>query len=860
MTADTKLLFSVRGMSCGACSARVEKAVSELEAVKSVSVNLLTASMTVVPLDSVPEESVIADVLEAVKKSGYEAFVAEKSQHKDSSPNNSATGKNTLADAELLAKSLKRQFFSSLCFLLPLMYISMHAMLPFPVPAFVSAVFDGHANLLVSAFAQFLLLVPVLFINRRYFVSGFKNLFALHPNMDSLVCIGSSVSAGYGICVFFVLCYGFGHGNMEAVHHWAHEIYFESAATILTLVTFGKWLESKSKGKTGEAVEKLVDMSPKTAILIEDNEEKEINAEDIKKYDVVIVKPGSAIPVDGKIVDGFAGIDESALTGESVPVFKTAGDHVYAASINKNGFLRIAAETDGNNTSFSRIITLVQEASASKVPVAKIADTIALYFVPVVIGISLLTFIVWLFSGAELGFALSCAVSVLVISCPCALGLATPVAIMVGTGKGAENGILIKSGEAMETLCKTNAVVLDKTGTVTEGNPVVTDVVYLQENHDENRILNAVFALEKNSSHPLAEAVCAYCRDNIKESVPLDAKGFVSVDGKGVHAEIDGIVYGCGNASLFGQIPAFVEEQLGRFAREAKTPVLLAKKKHDEYEWICVMAVSDRIRQEAPEAVKAFQKMGLDVIMLTGDNQQTAEIIAAKAGIKTVRAQVLPAQKESLIRDLQAEGKKVLMIGDGVNDAPALARADTGIAIGTGTDIAIEGADVVLARSSLLDAVTSLRLSKAIIRNIKQNLFWAFFYNSVCIPLAAGVFYTGWHIKLNPMLGAAAMGLSSVCVVTNALRLRLFKTDKKVYNSQKEKNDMADRNVEILIEGMACSHCSGRVESALNALNGVEAKVDLEKKTAFVKVAADVSDEKLKETVTSAGYKVVSVK
>lgn len=850
-----KLKFSVMGMSCGACSSRVQQAVSKIKGIKDVSVNLLESFMTLNYSTTVfnSENEAIDVIISAVKNAGYQAECQNQTEIK----NNSFTKENTKDEQ---AELLKKRFLLSAVFLLPLMYISMHGMLPFEQPNFIKMIFDGAENALIFAFSQMLFSLPILFLNRDFFVSGFKNLFRLRPNMNSLVAMGSAVSFLYGLFVFFKMLYAAGRGDFGTLSEGAKNIYFESSATILTLITFGKWLEAKSKGRTRDAVSKLVDLSPKTAILETPTGEKIVPAESIKVSDVIIVKSGASIAVDGEVIFGSATVDESALTGESVPVFKELGAKVFAASINKNGFIKVRATTDGKNTSFARIIELVQEASSSKAPIAKIADTVALYFVPIVIFLALVTFFVHLFMGKDFSFALSCAISVLVISCPCALGLATPVAIMVGTGKGAENGILIKSGEAMQKLCKATTLVLDKTGTVTQGKPIVTDVFMLNESYKKDDFLEIAYNLEKPSGHPLADSVVSFCKDQ-NALQELAVENYNIVGGKGVFAQINGKLFYAGNVSLFENVPQNVLQKLDEFSMEAKTPLLFAQKKDDgSFDFISIIAVRDCLRDDSLEAVNSFLNMNLEVIMLTGDNKKTANIIANQAGISSVISDVLPHQKEKVIQELQEKGKNVVMVGDGINDAPSLMRADTGIAIGGGTDVAIESADVILVRNSLLDAASAIKLSKAVIKNIKQNLFWAFLYNSACIPLAAGLFYSSFGIKLNPMIGALAMGLSSVCVVSNALRLKTLKLNKKINQNKIIQKENKMRSVEIVIDGMACSHCSGRVESALNALDGVQAKVDLEKKTAFVNVSGDTTDDVLKETVTNAGYKVISIK
>lgn len=701
----------------------------------------------------------------------------------------------------------------------------------------------------------------------------------LAPNMDSLIAIGSSASLVYGVFAIYRMSYGLGQGNMELVHRYYHDLYFESAAMILALITVGKYLETRSKGKTSEAITRLMDLAPKTAVVEREGEEKEIPVEEVIAGDVVVVRPGMRIPVDGFILEGSTSIDEASITGESIPVHKGENDTVIAATINKTGFIRFKATRVGENTTFSQIIRLVEEASASKAPIAKIADKISGIFVPVVMGIALVTAVAWLISGASFEFALSCAISVLVISCPCALGLATPVAIMVGTGKGAENGILLKSGEALETAHAIQCVVLDKTGTITQGKPVVTNV---ETGMSAREFLTVAVGLEKQSEHPLAEAIVEFGKE--KQVEPAVVKSFCSLPGKGVEGTIEGKRYYAGNQRLMKEKKialTAVEKRLEELADEGKTPMIFAS----EEGVLGIISVADVVKPTSREAIRQLKEMGIEVVMLTGDHQRTAEAIRRQLSIDHVIAEVLPQDKEREVAALQQEGKTVAMVGDGVNDAPALARADVGMAIGAGTDVAMESADVVLMKSDLLDVVTAIRLSKAVIRNIKQNLFWAFFYNTLGIPVAAGVFYHAFGWKLNPMIGAAAMSVSSVFVVTNALRLRKFRAsaikpteqktedvreavikdrqeslardmdlEQKTGKEQKEEKTM----ITMKIEGMACGHCKAAVEKALNAIEGVEAQVDLAAKTAVVQTEG-VSAEVLKKAVEDAGYEVVGM-
>ena len=862
-----KVHFIVKGMSCGACSARVEKAVNSLDCVKNAEVNLLAGTMKAELAENAGASEAAAEIVSAVEKAGYQALL--QSEKKPAAAKTGSTASQVQPEeADMLleaAKYLKFRFWFSLCFLLPLMYIAMHNMLPFPVPASIKLLFDGSENALVFVLAQFLLVLPISYVNRAYFSSGLKKLCHFQPNMDSLIAVGSGAATIYGVIVLFRLASAMGHGNMPLVHELMHTVYFESAGSILTLVTFGKWLEAKSKGKTRDAIKKLIKLAPKTALIEKDGAELEVDVSTLNAGDVVIVKSGAYIPVDGVVISGDASIDESSLTGESVPVFKKVNDSVKAATLNVSGFLRIRAEAVGSDTTFSKVIALVEEAASSKAPIAKAADTVALYFVPAVMLIAAVTFVVWLSKGAAFQDALSCAISVLVISCPCALGLATPVAIMVGTTKGAENGILIKSGEDLQTLNKVDTIVLDKTGTVTEGRLSVSDVeVLAKEVFDANHLLNLASAIESLSEHPVAKAIVegAQKKAFFDKNAKYTCTDFVSIAGKGVKGVVNGVHYAAGNAGLFNNVPETILAKVNELSSQGKTIVLIAEANaHNSpggavlaQKFLGIIACTDKIRQTTKEAVEAFKNEKCSVIMLTGDNEKAAKYIASLAGIDNVISEVLPTEKEAEIRRLKAEGHKVAMIGDGINDAPALVRADSGIAIGAGTDVAIESAGIILVRNDLRDAVNALRLSKAVMRNIKQNLFWAFFYNTLGIPLAAGAFYGLLGIKLSPMIGSAAMGLSSVCVVSNALRLRFFKTKFK-----SGAVGMA-KKFEMVIDGMMCSHCSGRVEQALNAVEGVTATVNLEKKTAYIEAADSVSEDVLKQAVTNAGYTVVSLK
>ena len=843
--------FDVTGMTCSACSSHVEKSVCKLVGEGNVSVSLLTNSMQVKYDEKKISEE---DIIKAVEDAGYGASVAGAPAAKK------AEKKGSVVDEEI--KEMKTRLIISFIFLIPLMYVSMGSMAGLPQPSFLT----GHANAVSFAFTQFLMCLPIIYVNRKYFIVGYKTLWHRAPNMDSLIAVGSTAALAYGIFAIYRMSYGLGAGDYALVEKYHMDLYFESSVMILTLITLGKFLETRSRRKTSEAISRLTELAPETAVVERNGVETEIPIEELNAGDIVIVKPGARIPADGIIVDGNSSVDESALTGESIPVEKTVGDKIIAASINKNGFLKFRAEKVGSETTLAQIIKLVEDASASKAPIAKLADKIAGVFVPVVMTIALVTAIAWLATGHDFEFALSCAISVLVISCPCALGLATPVAIMVGTGKGAENGILIKSAEALETLHLVKTVIMDKTGTLTEGKPVVTDIYSI--GMDENELLALAASAEKPSEHPLAGALI---EDAEKKGINLfEAEDFRAVSGRGVTATVDGRKILAGNKYFMSEngIDVSVFEQKEKeYSNLGKTVLYFAGENNP----LGLIAVQDVPKKTSRAAVKCLRDMGIDVIMLTGDNKRTAEAVARSLGITNVVSEVMPQDKEAVVRSVQEKGGRTAMIGDGINDAPALARADVGIAIGAGTDVAIESADIVLMKSDLMDAVTAIKLSKATIKNVKENLFWAFFYNIICIPLAAGVWFPAFGIKLSPMIGAAAMSMSSVCVVSNALRLKFFKVDNNCVLddepageinvvSQNEYKGETNMKKEMLIEGMSCMHCSGRVEKALNGLDGVNAKVDLEKKTAYVDLSKDVSDADLTKAVTDAGYEVVSIK
>lgn len=979
-------------MSCSACSSHVEKAVNKLDAVEKASVNLLTETM-----DVTYDESRLSSegIIDAVVKAGYGASVMGESSNGNAAGGQSASGSGnrrsgSAADGkqelqqklDADARAMKWRLGISIGFLIPLMYVSMHHMFKewfgIPVPAFIVNTLHGNANAMNFALTQFLLLLPILYVNRKFFSVGFKTLAHRSPNMDSLIALGSGAALVYGIFAMYRISYGLGHGDMAVVEHYSHDLYFESSGTILTLITVGKYLESRSKGKTSEAITKLMNLAPKVAILVTgDGQEKEVPTESLQKGDVFLVKPGSLVPVDGIVLEGNSSVDEAAITGESVPVEKQAGDHVVSATVNKAGFLKCRADRVGDDTTLAQIIRLVEEASASKAPIAQLADKVAGVFVPTVMAISLVTLIVWLASGATAEFAISTAIAVLVISCPCALGLATPVAIMVGTGVGASNGILIKTGEALQQAKEIDTVVLDKTGTITSGKLKVEEAGGYQSDFPVDAMMQIAAALEKKSEHPLAEAVVEYA-ESFRLTIP-EITDFQATFGRGVEgalaqdfaaqeflkkdgptavfyagkfdekntgnsvgtengtkdaatmtkessesAELSqrktilpaGTKFYVGNLAFLQEkniiLPEGALDALNRMADEGMTPLLVAmdvnfreggsqeaciqKTWPKETGFLGIIGVADTVKATSYEAIQAWEKMGVKVIMLTGDNRRTAEAVREKLGISEVVAEVLPQDKEEKVSELKRQGHKVAMIGDGINDAPALAAADVGMAIGAGTDVAMESADIILMKNDLRDAVTAMKLSRAVIRNIKENLFWAFFYNCIGIPLAAGVLYPAFQIRLNPMFGAAAMSLSSIFVVGNALRLRGFKSgftplkkgvpevtrkeieithaaaegEQCILKTPAEQNNRQDVKQEkertntmtkvISIEGMMCNHCTGTVQKALEAVEGVKAvTMSLEQKNATVELASDVADDVLAKAVTDAGYEVKGV-
>ena len=857
--------FNVTGMTCAACSARVEKAVGKLAGVDKVAVNLLKNSMVVDYDDAALNTQGIID---AVVNAGYGASL--KNAEAKKSGKAADTSGADIARQEY--ESIKRRLKLSLIFAVPLSYISMGHMMGWPLPG----IFLGVENAMIFSLTLLLLVIPVVFINFKFFRVGFKTLFGLAPNMDSLIAIGASASLVYGVYALYKIAYGFGHGDLAMVHRFSMDLYFESAGMILTLITFGKFLEARAKGRTSDAINKLMNLAPKTAVVERDGVETEVPVEEVEKGDILVVRSGMSVPVDGVVTEGHAAVDESAITGESIPVEKEAGAKLIGATVLKSGFLKMRAEKVGEETTLAQIVRLVDDATGSKPPIAKMADKVSGVFVPAVIGIAVVTGAVWLLLGESFEFALSNAIAVLVISCPCALGLATPTAIMVGTGRGASGGVLIKSAEALETVHEVNTVVLDKTGTITQGTPGVTDVLY-GRSIGEERLLQLAASLEKYSEHPLAEAIVSHAAAKNIRLVPVT--DFAQEAGRGIKGLIEGKLCLGGNrkmladAGLYDDDAKAVEQKL---AGEGKTPLFFVY----DGNLIGIIALADTVKPTSRAAIAELKRMGLEVVMLTGDNAQTAQAIQKEVGVDRVVAEVLPQDKENEIRRLQEQGKKVAMVGDGINDAPALARADVGIAIGAGTDIAIESADLVLMKSDLLDVAGAVQLGHAVIRNIKQNLFWALFYNAICIPVAAGLFYPAFGLKLSPMLGALAMSFSSVFVVTNALRLRFFKP---VYTaaadvsaaagstrecrtmaidikqSTKERVDTMKKVLDV--EGMMCQHCVAHVNKALSGIEGVEAvEVSLEGKTATVTLAKEVADDVLTKAVVDAGYEVKGVK
>lgn len=873
--------FNIQGMTCSSCQAHVNKAVEKIDGVKSVSVNLLSNNM-IVEYDEkkVDDNKIIASVIDA----GYGATTISENEKKQKS--------NKTINNEDIIKSMKKRLIISIFFWIPLMFVAMHHMifelLNIQVPEIIRNLFDGPENSISFALTQILLLLPIMYVNRSYFISGFKKLLKRSPNMDSLVAIGSFAAIIYGIYAIYCIGYGLGHGNIDLVNRYRMDLYFESAGTILTLITVGKYLETKSKGKTGDAISKLINLAPKTAILLKDNKETEVNIDEILKEDIVVIKPGSTIPIDGVIIEGKSSIDQSSITGESIPVEKEVGDNVVSGTINKNGYLKVKATKVGEDTTLSQIIKLVEEASNSKAPISRLADKVSGVFVPVVISIAVLATTFWLLQGQSFEFALSIGIAVLVISCPCALGLATPVAIMVGTGKGAENGILFKSAESLELLHLVDTVILDKTGTVTEGKPKVVDIITNQQilqdskigngnikfvgniNNNiasENNLLKIAASLENNSEHPLADAITQKAKENNIKLENVDE--FLAVSGRGIKGKIDDVNYYGGNLAFMKENNVNVqdyEKKVLELSNQGKICLYFAK----ENNLLGVIAVSDTVKNTSKKAIENLKKRKIEVVMITGDNKRVAEAIAKEVGIDKIISEVLPQDKEKEVSKLQESGKKVAFVGDGINDSPALVKADVGLAIGSGTDIAIESADVVLMKNSLLEVDTAIALSKSVIKNIKMNLFWAFFYNIIGIPVASGLFYLSVGLKLNPMIGAAAMSLSSVCVVTNALRLRYFK-NKNIIQEELCINDKYDvkinKNIEeekimktISIEGMQCNHCKMTVEKALGTIDGItNVEVSLENKTAIIETSKEISDDTIKNVIEDSGFTVTEI-
>ena len=845
--------FKITGMTCSACSAHVEKSVAKVEGVQDVQVNLLANTMQVNYDDTKTNTN---DVVRAVVGAGYGAESIDKPE-KTPSDGRNADSISSVSDEE---RHMRFRIILSFCFLIPLLYVSMGHMIGVPLPAFL----HGTQNALAFSFTQLLLTLPIAIVNGAYYTTGFKSLFKGAPNMNSLIAIGSSAALIYGIFAIYRIGYGLGHGEMAVVELYTMNLYFESAAVILTLITLGKYLESKAKGRTSSAISRLVSLAPPVATVIRDGIETEVPMEDVRVGDHVLVRTGQSFQSWTASSSAAAHRWTNPRSpAKAYPLKKTEGDTVISASINRNGYIEMEARKVGSDTTLSQIIRLVEEASSGKAPIAKLADKVSSIFVPDVLSIAFVTAVVWLVVGSTAETALSNAVTVLVISCPCALGLATPVAIMVGVGKGAQNGILYRSAEALEVAHTADTVMLDKTGTITEGTPKVTDIL-AGGTMEQSKLLQLAASIEKPSSHPLAECIV---KEAISQKVSLlPAKDFVTQPGKGIEADIEGKRYFAGNAKMMEEKNLNVKEWLERgsaLAQKGKTPLYFA----DEKIVLGIIAVADTAKPNSCNAIQTMVSMGLDVVMVTGDHSVTAKALQAQLGIPHVIADVLPQDKERIVREVQEKGKKVIMVGDGINDAPALTRADVGIAIGAGTDIAIESADVVLMKNDLLDAVSAIQLSKSVLRNIKENLFWAFFYNVLGIPLAAGVFYPLFGWQLTPMFGAAAMSLSSIFVVSNALRLKRFHPKYKeepvqscpVIISEEEKGEKTMQKI-LEIEGMSCGHCVNRVQSALNAIDGVSATVDLDSKAAFVKLEKDVSDDTLTQVVTDAGYTVTSVR
>lgn len=866
--------YNVTGMTCAACQARVQKSVSQLAGVQDCNVNLLKNSMVVTYDDKTLNSG---QIIAAVEKAGYGASVQ---QAKDKT---AAPAVSPVDTAKKEYETMRRRVIWSFAFTIPLFYISMGHMMGWPLPE----VFLGTENAMIYALTLALLVLPVAIINNKYYRMGFKTLFHASPNMDSLIALGSGASLAYGVYALYKIAWGFGHGDLAMVDQFTHDLYFEGAGTILTLITLGKFFEARAKGRTSDAINKLMNLAPKKATVVRNGIESIISVEEVERGDILIVKAGESIPVDGAILEGSGSVDESAITGESIPVDKQAGDKVIGATINQSGYFKMRADKVGDETALSQIIKLVDEATSSKAPIAKLADKVAGIFVPVVIGIALLAMVVWLLCGATFEFAMTIAVSILVVSCPCALGLATPTAIMVGTGRGASNGILIKSAEALETAHSVNVVVMDKTGTITQGKPMITDLKY-QSDVTESQLLQIAASLEKLSEHPLARAIVAEAEKRNIHFLPVDQ--FEQIPGQGIKGNINGMDCLAGNQKLLnieGVHDGVLEQLQDQMADQGKTPLFFAA----AGKLIGMIAVADVVKPTSKQAIEELQAIGIQVVMLTGDHKKTAEAIRKQVGVDRVVAEVLPQDKEREVRKLQESGKKVAMVGDGINDAPALARADVGIAIGAGTDVAMESADIVLMHNDLLDVAGAIELSKATIRNIKENLFWAFFYNVIGIPIAAGCWYTAFNLKMNPMVAALAMSFSSVFVVSNALRLRFFKPKhgsnatagnrstepivptasitSTIVSVQKDTADQLIKNQmnggtsmkkELSIEGMMCQNCVKHVTHALESIPGAAGiQVSLEDKKATVNVPENISDDTLKSAISEAGYEVTGI-
>lgn len=830
--------YRVTGMSCAACSAHVEKAVSNVEGVTNVSVSLLTNSMTV-------EGSASADeVISAVTAAGYGAQVMGGKNGKGTQPQSAGD------DTDKATRILRNRFLASLCFLIPLMYISMgHMMWNWPLPGIIEN------NHIAMGLIQMLLTIAIMVINQKFFISGTKSFIKRSPNMDTLVSLGAGASFIYSTFALFAMSDAAVNGNMELMESYMHEFYFESAAMILTLITLGKTLESYSKGRTTDALKSLMELSPKMAVVEKDGKELQIPASEVSIGDIFILRPGDSIPVDGVVLEGNSAVDEAALTGESIPVDKQEGDTVSAATINKSGYMKCRALRVGEDTTLSKIIQMVSDAAATKAPIAKVADKVSGIFVPAVIIAAVITMVVWLIAGKEFGFALTMGVSVLVISCPCGLGLATPVAIMVGNGIGAKNGILFKTAASLEQAGKVDTVVLDKTGTITSGHPKVVEVI-AANGVSSDKLLKTAYSIEIKSEHPLAEAIVQYGQEN--SISPYNAEDFKNLPGSGLVCSINGRQVRAGSLSYIMELANVPKESVSeadRIAKDGMTPLLFS----EDENFLGIIAVADVIKEESPEAIKDLRNMGIEVIMLTGDNQKTADAVGKQAGVDKVIAGVLPDGKEKVIKELSESGV-VAMVGDGINDAPALTRAHVGIAIGAGTDVAIDAADVVLMKSTLLDVPAAIRLSRAVLRNIHENLFWAFIYNIIGIPLAAGLLYPVLHLKLNPMFGAAAMSLSSFCVVTNALRLNMVKLYGRKNKNEIEREEVSRMKKTIEIKGMMCGHCEARVKKCLEALPQVDsAEVSHESGNAIVTLNENVDDGILKKAVEEQDYEVVSI-